>query len=112
MNVAVGGTLGNPVNSQTCCQPPMLIDYVRQYLPSGIPAPQLTPTGSITVKAGATSGNTTGLDLSTTQGTARVAFSCTTTAPKASCLVTSNGIVDQAADLAIRSGAHCALVPA
>lgn len=94
-NVAVGGTLGNPVDSQTCCQPPMLIDYVRQYLPSNIPAPQLISTGNITVTAGATTGNTTTIDLSTTQGTGRVAFSCTTTAPKASCLVTSSDAVNK-----------------
>jgi beta-glucanase (GH16 family) len=88
-NVAVGGTLGAPTDSMTCCQPPMLIDYVRQYLPSPIPAPQMTPVSGITVTAGATTGNSTTIDLSTTQGTGRVAFSCTTTAPKASCLVTS-----------------------
>lgn len=94
-NVAVGGTLGNPIDSQTCCQPPMLIDYARQYLPSGIPAPQLSSTGNITVTAGATSGNTTTIDLSTTQGTGRAVFSCTTTAPKASCLVTTSDPVNK-----------------
>jgi hypothetical protein len=34
----------------------MLVDYVRQYLPSTVPAPQLTPAGSITVTAGVTTG--------------------------------------------------------
>jgi beta-glucanase (GH16 family) len=38
-NVAVGGTLGAPTDSLTGSQPPMLLEYVRQYLPSGIPAP-------------------------------------------------------------------------
>jgi beta-glucanase (GH16 family) len=94
-NIAVGGTLGAPTDSMTCCQPPMLIDYVRQYLPSSIPAPLLTPGGNITVKAGATSGNTTSLQVMGTTGTGRVAFSCTTTAPKASCVVTSGDAVNK-----------------
>src|SRR5260370_20448752 len=46
-------------DSGTGSQAPMLVDYVRQYLPSTVPAPQLTPAGSITVTAGATTGNTT-----------------------------------------------------
>src|SRR6201981_2627417 len=79
-NVAVGGTLGAPTDSLTCCQPPMLLDYVRQYLPSAIPAPQLTPTGGITVTAGATTGNTTTIDLMGTTGSGRVTFSCSTNA--------------------------------
>ena len=89
MNIAVGGTLGAPTDSQTGSQSPMLVDYVRQYTPSAIPAPQLVPAGNITVKAGATTGNTTSLTVNSTTGTGRVAFSCTTTAPKASCLVTT-----------------------
>src|SRR5437764_7124406 len=94
-NVAVGGTLGAPTDSQTCCQPPMLLDYVRQYLPSAIPAPQMTAGGNITVTAGATSGNTTSLSVLGTTGTGRVTFSCTTTAPKASCVVTSTDAVNK-----------------
>jgi beta-glucanase (GH16 family) len=88
-NIAVGGTLGAPTDSLTGSQPPMLLDYVRQYLPSAIPAPQMAPSGNITVTAGATTGNTNGLQILSTMGTGRVAFSCTTTAPKASCVVTS-----------------------
>lgn len=88
-NVAVGGTLGAPTDSLTCCQPPMLLDYVRQSTPSAIPPPVMTPLGGITVTAGSTTGNSTTVDLSTTSGTGRVAFSCTTTAPKASCVVSS-----------------------
>jgi beta-glucanase (GH16 family) len=94
-NIAVGGTLGAPTDSTTCCQPPMLIDYVRQYLPSSIPAPLLTAGGNITVKAGATSGNTTSLQVMGTTGTGRAAFSCSTTAPKASCVVTSGDTVNK-----------------
>jgi beta-glucanase (GH16 family) len=95
MNIAVGGTLGAPTDSATGSQAPMLVDYVRQYLPSQVPAPQLSQPAAMTLKAGATSGNTTTLNLTQTLGTGRVTFSCTTTAPKASCLVTSSDAVNQ-----------------
>jgi beta-glucanase (GH16 family) len=93
-NIAVGGTLGAPSDSLTGRQPPMLLDYVRQYLPSSVPAPQMTATGNITVTADVTSGNTTTLDVLGTTGTGRVTFSCSTTAPKASCIVTSTDAVN------------------
>jgi beta-glucanase (GH16 family) len=89
MNIAVGGTLGAPTDSQTGSQPPMLVDYVRQYTPSAIPNPTLTPTGNLTLKAGASTGNSTTVNVASETGTGRMAFSCTTTAPKASCLVTT-----------------------
>lgn len=89
MNIAVGGTLGAPTDSQTGSQSPMLIDYVRQYTPSAIPAPTITPAGNLTLKAGATTGNTVSTTVGSEIDTGRMAFSCTTTAPKASCLVTT-----------------------
>ncbi len=95
MNMAVGGTLGAPTDSATGSQAPMLVDYVRQYLPSTVPAPQMTPSGSITVTAGATTGNTTTINMTSTTGSGRVAFSCSTNAPKASCLVTSTDAVNK-----------------
>ena len=94
MNMAVGGTLGAPTDSATGSQAPMLVDYVRQYLPSAVSAPQLTPNGSITIKAGATTANSAGVDLLGTLGTGRVTFSCSTNAPKSSCIVTSNDAVN------------------
>jgi beta-glucanase (GH16 family) len=95
VNVAVGGTLGTPTDSATGSQQPMLVDYVRQYLPSAVPAPELSAPAALSLKAGATTGNSTSLNLTGTQGTGRVAFSCTTTAPKASCVVTSTDPVNQ-----------------
>ncbi len=89
MNVAVGGTLGNPTNTGTSSPAPMLVDYVRQYLPSAVPAPQIAVPTPITVTHGATTGNTTTLNLTGTLGSGRATFSCTTTAPKASCIVTT-----------------------
>lgn len=95
MNMAVGGTLGAPTDSATGSQAPMLVDYVRQYLPSSVPAPQLAPTGNITVTPGATSGNTVTMGVSNEMGSGRVTFSCSTTAPKASCIVTSSDPVNK-----------------
>ena len=94
MNVAVGGTLGAPTDSGTSSPAPMLADYVRQYMPSSV-VPQLSQPGALTLKAGATSGNTASVTVTQTQGTGRTAFSCTTTAPKASCLVTTGDSVNQ-----------------
>jgi hypothetical protein len=94
MNMAVGGTLGGTPDSQTGTQAPMLVDYVRQYLPSTVAGPQMTANGNITLKAGATTGNTTTIDMLGTMGTGRVTFSCSTTAPKASCAVTSSDSVN------------------
>ena len=95
INMAVGGTLGAPVNTATGAQSPMLVDYVRQYVPSTIPAPSLTAAGNLTVKAGATSGNSVSMSVANSTGTGRVAFACTTTAPKASCVVTSPDAVNK-----------------
>lgn len=95
MNMAVGGTLGAPTDSATGSQPPMLVDYVRQYLPSAVPAPTLSPNGNITVTAGATTGNSTTMTVQNSLGSGRVAFSCSTTAPKASCVVTSSDTVNK-----------------
>lgn len=90
MNIAVGGTLGAPTDSQTGSQAPMLIDYVRQYTPLAIAAPTITAAGNLAVKAGATSGNTMNVSVASGLDTGRMAFSCATTAPKASCMVTTS----------------------
>jgi beta-glucanase (GH16 family) len=93
MNVAVGGTLGAPTDSATSIQTAMLVDYVRQYVPSSV-VTQLSRPGALNLKAGSTSGNTTVLNITQSQGTGRTAFSCATTAPKASCLVTTGDAVN------------------
>lgn len=90
MNIAVGGTLGSPTDANTGEQAPMLVDYVRQYLPTPIAAPKLKASSNIAVKAGATSGNTAAINVLGTIGSGRVAFECATTAPKASCVAGSN----------------------
>lgn len=94
LNIAVGGTLGAPTDSATGSQPPMLVDYVRQYVPSAV-VPQISQPAAISLKAGATSGNTTTVSLTQAQGTGRTAFACATTAPKASCLVITGDAVNK-----------------
>jgi hypothetical protein len=91
-NVAVGGTLGGTPNSSTTNPAKMMLDYVRQYQPAAaVPPPTLgTPTpASISVTAGATTGNTSALMPSLTAGTGYDYFSCGTNAPNAGCTITT-----------------------
>jgi hypothetical protein len=89
-NVAVGGTLGGTPSALTPNPGIMMLDYVRQYTPAAaVTAPVLGTPPSISVKAGATSGNTSAFTPTLTPGTGFVYFSCSTTAPKASCAIST-----------------------
>src|SRR5215472_3209660 len=92
-NVAVGGTLGGSTTSLVNPQP-MMFDYIRQYTPSTVPAPSLGNPPSITVKAGATYGNTSTFTPSLTAGTGFVYFTCSTNAPKSSCALSTNDLLN------------------
>jgi hypothetical protein len=90
-NIAVGGTLGGTPSSSTPNPAKMMLDYVRQYqLPPGaVSAPVMgtpNPT-SISVAAGATTGNTSTVTPALTPATGYVYFSCSTNAPNASCAI-------------------------
>jgi beta-glucanase (GH16 family) len=91
MNLAVGGdgSWPGPADASTPMPAVMTVDYVRIYKATAVPAPSLGKPASITVKAGATSGNTTTVDVGNKVGTGRVFLSCTTTAPKAACQVST-----------------------
>lgn len=90
MNVAVGGTLGGTPSASTPNPGIMMVDYVRQYMPStAVTVPVLGTPPSITVKAGATSGNTSTFSPALATGTGYAYFSCSTNAPKASCAITT-----------------------
>lgn len=89
-NIAVGGTLGGTPNSFTPNPAIMTFDYVRQYQAAAVPAPVMGTPSSITVKAGATTGNSSTFTPQLTAGTGYVYFSCSTNAPKASCAVSTN----------------------
>jgi hypothetical protein len=88
MNVAVGGTLGGSTTNLVSPQP-LMADYVRVYSPSPVAKPTLGNPPSITVKAGATTGNTSVFTPGLAPGTGFVYFSCSTDAPKASCAITT-----------------------
>jgi beta-glucanase (GH16 family) len=89
-NIAVGGTLGGTPSNLTPNPGIMMLDYVRQYQPTTpITAPTLG-TSAITVRAGATSGNSSTLTPVLAANTGYVYFSCSTNAPKASCAISTN----------------------
>jgi beta-glucanase (GH16 family) len=97
-NIAVGGTLGGTPSASTPNPGIMTLDYVRQYQPSvAVPPPVLgTPNpASITVTAGATTGNTSTLNPSLAAGTGYVYFSCSTNAPNASCAITTTDALNK-----------------
>jgi beta-glucanase (GH16 family) len=87
-NIAVGGTLGGTPSSSTPNPAIMMLDYVRQYLPSAtVPAPAMGTPPAITVTAGATTSNSSTFPPGLTADTGYVYFSCSTNAPKASCAI-------------------------
>jgi beta-glucanase (GH16 family) len=102
MNLAMGGegSWPGPVDAATPTPAVMTVDYVRIYKATAVSAPSLSKPAAMTVKAGATSGNTTNVDVANKVGTGRVFLSCTTTAPKASCEVnTSDALNPKTLDL-------------
>src|SRR4029077_12779621 len=93
LNLAVGGNLGGSTTGLASPTQPYLVDYVRLYRTSPPVAPPVLPAPpSITVKAGDSSGvaNTSKFTPGLTGGTGFVFFNCTTSAPKASCSVSTN----------------------
>jgi beta-glucanase (GH16 family) len=92
-NLAVGGGFpGNP-DPTTPSPAVMLVDYIRYYQAAPIQAPTMGNPASITVKAGATTGNSSTLMIGDSLGSGRVYLSCSTTAPKATCsIATGNAL--------------------
>ncbi len=89
LNVAVGGSCGGTTPAAPGPYQ-MLVDYVRQYGPSAVPAPQLGTPPAIAVAAGATTGNTSTFTPTLAPGTGYVYFSCDTAAPATTCSVQTN----------------------
>ena len=94
-NIAVGGTLGGTPSASTPNPAIMTFDYVRQYQAANVTAPVLGTPASISVKAGATTGNTSTFTPTLTPGTGFVYFSCSTTAPKASCAISTTDLLNK-----------------
>ena len=92
LNLAIGGTGSwpGPPDNTTPSPAIMTVDYVRQYTASAVTPPVLGNPAAITVKAGATTGNTSRVNLSSASDIGRVYLSCSTNAPKAGCAITSN----------------------
>jgi beta-glucanase (GH16 family) len=91
LNLAVGGNLGGSTTGLASPTQPYLVDYVRQYQASAaVPKPTLGNPSSITVKAGATTGNSATFTPGLMSGTGFVYLSCSTNAPKAGCAVATN----------------------
>jgi hypothetical protein len=96
LNLAIGGQRSwpGPFDATTPNPSVMTVDYVRIYKAATVPAPFMgNPTG-IRVKAGVTSGNTSSVSVENTLGSGRVYFACTTTAPKASCHVNTDDLLN------------------
>jgi len=96
LNLAVGGSGSwpGPPDNTTPNPAIMTVDYVRQYTASPVTPPSLGTPTPITVTAGATTGNTSTVNLSSSGGIGRVYLSCSTNAPKASCAITSGDSLD------------------
>jgi len=93
-NLAVGGGFpGNP-DSTTPSPATMFVDYIHYYQRSPVVAPALGNPPPITIKAGATTGNSSSLMIGDSLGSGRVYLSCGTTAPKAACTIATGNTLN------------------
>jgi beta-glucanase (GH16 family) len=93
-NLAVGGSFpGNP-DATTPSPAIMLVDYIHYYQAAPLQAPNMGNPPSISIKAGATTGNSSTLTIGDTAGSGRVFLSCSTTAPKATCSVATGNALN------------------
>jgi beta-glucanase (GH16 family) len=92
LNLAVGGTGSWPGPPDNTTPDPalMFVDYVRYYQATAPAPPSLGTPNAITVKAGATTGNTTTVNLTGVNADGRVYLNCSTNAPNASCAISTN----------------------
>jgi len=92
LNLAIGGdgSWPGPPDATTPSPAVMTVDYVRIYKAALVQAPTFGNASSITVRAGATTGNSTSFSLNDAAGSGRVYLTCSTTAPKTTCQITTN----------------------
>ena len=95
-NLAVGGGFPGPPDSTTPSPAQMIVDYVRAYTPSAVTPPNLGNPPAITVKAGATTGNTSTLNITGTSGSGRVYLACvlSSTIVKAGCQINTGNTLN------------------
>jgi beta-glucanase (GH16 family) len=89
LNLAIGGEWPGPPDAGTPSPAVMTVDYVRIYKAASVPAPKFQSPPGITLKAGATTANSSTFRLSGTPSSGRVFLSCTTDAPQATCAITT-----------------------
>lgn len=124
LNLAIGGdgSWPGPTDATTPSPAIMTVDYVRLYKAATVQAPTFGNPPSITVKAGATTGNTSAFTLNDAAGSGRVYLNCSTNAPLASCAVsTSDALNTHTVDftnatsgsltISITTAANSALLP-
>ena len=95
-NLAVGGGFPGPPDANTPSPARMMVDYVRAFAPSLVTPPNLGNPSAITVKAGATTGNTSTINLTGTSGSGRVYLACvlSSTIVKASCQINTGNALN------------------
>lgn len=91
LNLAIGGdgSWPGPTDATTPSPALMTVDYVRIYKAAAVQAPTFGSPPAITVKAGASSGNTSSFGVGDAAGSGRVYLTCTTNAPAATCQVST-----------------------
>jgi beta-glucanase (GH16 family) len=92
LNLAIGGdgSWPGPTDATTPSPAIMTVDYVRIYKAAAVQAPTFGSAPSISVKAGATTGNSNSFSLNDAAGSGRVFLTCSTNAPKTTCQISSN----------------------
>ncbi len=115
LNLAVGGSWPGPPDATTPTPAPMLVDYVRVYTPSAVPAPVISGNG-FSISAGQ-SGTAT-LSLTGQPGTTgKVYLACSSPAAETTCSIAPN-VVDftssntGSAALTLTTAANSGLPPA
>lgn len=97
LNLAIGGegSWPGPTDATTPSPALMTVDYVRVYKASAVQAPAFGSAAPITVKAGATSGNSRSFPFRDAAGSGRVYLRCSTNAPQATCAVSTNDTLNR-----------------
>ena len=97
LNLAIGGdgSWPGPADATTPSPAVMTVDYVRVYKAGTVQAPTFSAPPPISIKAGATSGNSSSFSVGDAAGSGRVYLTCATTAPQATCQVSTNDTLNR-----------------
>ena len=97
LNLAIGGDGSWPGPADTTTPSPavMTVDDVRVYKAAAVQAPSFRSPPSISIKAGATSGNSSSFSMGDAAGSGRVYLTCATNAPQTTCQVSTNDTLNR-----------------